>query len=118
MTIAGYYSASGTYTRNASSFINTGFALNADGTFNRAFAASTNGGPIYNEKADGTWTIEDDTLVLRAGGRPVERLRIWGAGTNDDGPTLILASSLQPAAQPNLSKPGWAEGETYHPDSH
>jgi hypothetical protein len=112
--VAGYYSHSGSYTGNASSFTHTGFALNADGTFSRSFASSQRGGPLYAEKSDGTWTVEDDALVLRPKGGKIERQRIWGIGTNDDGPTLILGPADQ---QPDLVKPGWAEGETYHPDT-
>jgi uncharacterized protein DUF6683 len=117
MTVASWYSRSGHYAGDATSFTNTGFALAADGTFSRQFAGKGSTGPIITEKIAGTWTIEDDTLVMRAKGRAVERQRIWGVGTGNDGPTLVLAPSFQRDAQPNLFLPGWVEGEIYHPDS-
>ncbi|MBC8065609.1 MAG: hypothetical protein H7Y17_12315 [Chlorobia bacterium] len=65
---AKYVYRDGSYAGNATSATATYFTIGSDGTYNRTLLAVGAGGNI-REKDAGTWTVDDDEIVLSKGGR-------------------------------------------------
>lgn len=65
---ANYVNADGAYAGDATISTGTFFHLRADGSYSHTLIALTRGSNV-REKDEGTWTVDDDELVLSEGGR-------------------------------------------------
>ena len=104
-SLASYVDSGGNYRGDASMATGEEITLGADGTFSAFFQAVKASGPAYRSKVSGQWTIEDDTLVMKASNGDVDRRRIWAKGTAPRGGTNALNLTNYGTAQPRFFYP-------------
>ncbi len=99
--LANYVDRGGAYAGDATISTGTYLDLRADGSYARTLMALT-GGRMVREKDAGTWTVEDDELVLSAAGR----YSLFGYGADAKvGRFLVLGTYANRKTRLRLTNP-------------
>ncbi len=110
-SLANYVSSSGNVVGDASIATAEELELRANGTFHSHYFGMGRGMTV-NEGDDGTWSIDDDMLVL-AGKRKTDKRRIWGSGVAPQGNPHSICLVHYGTAQPRYFNPEDAIGTTW-----
>ena len=102
-SIASYVTSSGGYAGDASIATIEDFHVNADGTFKRSFIG-LQGANHIRETSAGTWSIEDNELVLDNGKEKV-RYSLFGAGADPKAGRFLILGNAGAKTKLSLSNP-------------
>lgn len=100
-TLGNWVDYAGNYRGDASTATGETLTLNADGTWRSQFAA-VGAGRAMRSDTSGTFSVEDDFILLRGGERPA-RYRVTGVGRSADGRASFLIMGVTNDDVPQLS---------------